>query len=152
MTQEFELLELNLIHTQAKYNSPGWKWSRTPELIPLPKSLRRFGDKQSEPHFCFSTERKASIIWQALPTMAGQGVQAHCKEVCFPLIHHCLLHQCYSLEVFYSKVYLLDSWVNTILGGKVESQFYSMCQSWAADYILCCFFIASPKALAVGKA
>ena len=32
MTQEFELLELNLIHTQAKYNSPGWKWSRTPEL------------------------------------------------------------------------------------------------------------------------
>lgn len=32
MTQEFELLQLNLIHTQAKYNSPGWKWSRTPEL------------------------------------------------------------------------------------------------------------------------
>lgn len=73
MTQEFELLELNLIHTRAKYNSPGWKWSRTPELTLLPESPRRFGDKQSEPHFYFSSERKASIIWQALPTMAGQG-------------------------------------------------------------------------------
>lgn len=53
---------------------------------------------------------------------------------------------------FYSKVYLLDSWVNTILGGKVGPQFYSMCQSWAPGYILCCCFITSPKALAVGKA
>lgn len=64
--QEFELLELNLIHTQAKYNSLGWKWSRTP----CQRSYSSFWW-----HFCFSAEIKASITGQALPSSVGHRLR-----------------------------------------------------------------------------
>lgn len=58
------------------------------------------------------------------------GVQAHWKEASvLPLDSSSpLASMLFFGGFFYSKVYLLDSWVNTTLGGKVGSQCYSMCQ------------------------
>lgn len=97
-------------------------------------------------------ESKASIIWQALPTMAG-----HCSSLSkgsmLPLDSSWYLSSLWFFGGLLSRGLFVGQLGHMVLEAKIESHSFS---PWVTvlgtHYILGCFFTTLPKALAVEKA
>ena len=129
VTQEFELLELNLIHTQAKYNSPGWKWSRAPELT-FAKKPEAVWWQVVRTSLLFLNWRKVkpASYDRRVPPWQGTGSSPSERSV-LPLDSSLPLASLLFFRGLLFKGLFVGQLGHMILGGKVESHSFTVCVS-----------------------
>lgn len=142
--------ELNLIHTQAKYNSPGWKGPGTRANICQKAWGSLVTSSQNLTSISQLKESKASIIWQALPTMAGHWFKSIWKKCASPWF---ILTSCITVISQRPPIQRFICWA----AGSYDLRWQGLnhtallCVSvWSTYYTLSCFFTTSPEALVVG--